>query len=114
MSARIIAILGEIAAGQEVYSIDESFLNVTGIGRLIPLETFGQQMRERIRRDTGLIIGVGFGPTKTLPNWPTMLQKNGPRRKAFWICLTKAGNENSCIWLTSVISGGLAGGSACA
>ncbi|TPV23718.1 hypothetical protein FJW00_15015 [Pantoea anthophila] len=66
MSARMMAILGEMAAGQEVYSIDESFLDVTGIGSLIPLEKFGQQMRERIRRETGLIIGVGFGPTKTL------------------------------------------------
>lgn len=45
MSARMMAILGEMAAGQEVYSIDESFLDVTGIGSLIPLETFGQQMR---------------------------------------------------------------------
>ncbi|MCX2195017.1 hypothetical protein LD112_24245 [Pantoea agglomerans] len=62
----MMAILGEMAAGQEVYSIDESFLDVTGIGNLIPLETFGHQMRERIRKETGLIIGVGFGPTKTL------------------------------------------------
>nr|WP_289368160.1 translesion error-prone DNA polymerase V subunit UmuC [Pantoea stewartii] len=68
MSARMMAILGEMAAGQEVYSIDESFLDVTGIGSLIPLETFGQQIRERIRREAGLIIGVGFGPTKTLAN----------------------------------------------
>ncbi|MDF7651810.1 translesion error-prone DNA polymerase V subunit UmuC [Erwiniaceae bacterium L1_54_3] len=66
MSARMMAILGEMAAGQEVYSIDESFLDVTGIGSLIPLESFGQQMRARIRQETGLIIGVGFGPTKTL------------------------------------------------
>jgi len=66
MSARMMAILGEMAAGQEVYSIDESFLDVTGISDLISLETFGQQMRERIRRETGLIIGVGFGQTKTL------------------------------------------------
>ncbi|WP_256448501.1 translesion error-prone DNA polymerase V subunit UmuC [Pantoea sp. GbtcB22] len=66
MSARMMAILGEMVAGQEVYSIDESFLDVTGIGSLIPLETFGQQMRARIRQETGLIIGVGFGPTKTL------------------------------------------------
>ncbi|MGV6481382.1 hypothetical protein ACT2VT_000803 [Pantoea agglomerans] len=62
----MMAILGEMAAGHEVYSINESFLDVTGIGSLIPLETFGQEMRERIRRETGLIIGVGFGPTKTL------------------------------------------------
>lgn len=66
MSARMMALLGEMAAGQEVYSIDESFLDVTGISNVIPLETFGQQMRERIRKEIGLIIGVGFGPSKTL------------------------------------------------
>jgi len=66
MSARMMAILGEMAAGQEVYSIDESFLDVTGVSNIIPLETFGQQMRERIRKETGLIIGVGFAPTKAL------------------------------------------------
>ncbi|WP_419964020.1 translesion error-prone DNA polymerase V subunit UmuC [Pantoea vagans] len=66
MSARMMAILGEMAAGQEIYSIDESFLDVTGISNIIPLETFGQQMRERIRKETGLIIGVGFAPTKAL------------------------------------------------
>lgn len=35
MSARMMTILGEMAAGQEVYSIDESFLDGSGIGRLI-------------------------------------------------------------------------------
>ncbi|MGD9427369.1 translesion error-prone DNA polymerase V subunit UmuC [Pantoea sp. NSTU24] len=66
MSARMMAILGEMAAGQEVYSIDECFLDVTGISSLTPPEIYGQQMRERIRRETGLIIGVGLAPTKTL------------------------------------------------
>jgi len=66
MSARMMAIMCEMAAGQEVYSIDECFLDVTGIDNIIPLETLGQQMRERIRKGTGLIIGVGFAPTKTL------------------------------------------------
>ncbi len=66
LSARLMAILGEMAGGQEIYSIDESFLDVTGIGSYMSLEAFGQSMRERIRRETGLTIGVGFGPTKTL------------------------------------------------
>lgn len=66
MSARMMAILDEMAAGQEVYSIDESFLDVTGISSYMPLERFGQQMRDRVRQETGLTIGVGFGPTKTL------------------------------------------------
>ena len=55
-----------MAAGQEVYSIDESFLDVTGIDNLIPFEAFGQQMRDRFRKETVLLIGVGIGQTKTL------------------------------------------------
>lgn len=62
----MMAIMGEMPAGQEVYSIDKCFLDVTGIDNLIPFETFGQQMRERIHKETGLFIGVGFAPTKTL------------------------------------------------
>jgi len=35
-------IFSEMAAGQVFYTIDESFLNVTGIANLIPLKIFGQ------------------------------------------------------------------------
>lgn len=66
MSERMMSILGEIAPGQEIYSIDESFLDVTGIAAYMPLEKFGHEMRNRVRKETGLTIGVGFGPTKTL------------------------------------------------
>ena len=66
MSQRMMSILGEMAPGQELYSIDESFLDTTGIASYIPLEEFGHQMRNRVRKETGLTIGVGFGPTKTL------------------------------------------------
>lgn len=66
MSQRMMSILGEMAPEQEIYSIDESFLDVTGIASYMPLEEFGHRMRNRVRQETGLIIGVGFGPTKTL------------------------------------------------
>lgn len=66
MSARMMSILGEMAPGQEIYSIDESFLDVSGIAACMPLEEFGRQMRHCIKKETGLTIGVGFGPSKTL------------------------------------------------
>ncbi len=62
----MMSILGEMAPGQEIYSIDESFLDCSGIASYMPLEDFGHQMRNRVRKETGLVIGVGFGPTKTL------------------------------------------------
>lgn len=61
-----MSILGDMAPGQEIYSIDESFLDCTGIASYMPLEEFGLQMRSRVKKETGLVIGVGFGPTKTL------------------------------------------------
>lgn len=66
MLARIMTILGEIAAEQEIYSIDESFLDVSGIAAYMPLEESGHQMRDRIIKETGLTIGVGFDPFRTL------------------------------------------------
>lgn len=50
MSARMMAILGEMAPGQEIYSIDESFLDVSGISSYMPLEDFGLQMRNRVKK----------------------------------------------------------------
>jgi DNA polymerase V len=64
----MMSILGDMALGQEIYSIDESFLDCTGIASYMPLEEFGLQMRSRVKKETGLVFGVGFGPTKTLAN----------------------------------------------
>lgn len=101
MSARMMAILGEMAAGQEVYSIDESFLDVTGIGSLIPLESFGQQMRSRIRQETGLIIGVGFGPTKTLAKLANYAAKKWTKTNGV-VDLSERSRQRNLLQLTDV------------
>ncbi|EGS4120420.1 Y-family DNA polymerase [Yokenella regensburgei] len=66
MSARVMAHLEELAPRVEQYSIDEMFLDIRGIDRCINFEDFGRQLREHVRSGTGLTIGVGMGPTKTL------------------------------------------------
>ncbi|NIF03798.1 translesion error-prone DNA polymerase V subunit UmuC, partial [Pantoea sp. Acro-805] len=101
MSARMMAILGEMAAGQEIYSIDESFLDVTGIGSLIPLESFGQQMRARIRQETGLIIGVGFGPTKTLAKLANHAAKKWTKTNGV-VDLSERSRQRKLLQLTDV------------
>lgn len=65
ISARVMQILDEMSPRTEVYSIDEAFLDLTGIEQQ-SLVTFGQQVRQRILRDTGITVCVGIGPTKTL------------------------------------------------
>ena len=63
MSNRVMAILKDFSPNQEVYSIDECFLDLTGFKNLI---SYGQEMRDRILKWTGLPVCVGIGATKTL------------------------------------------------
>ena len=65
MSNRVMSILRQYSPQQEIYSIDESFLDLTQFKRR-DLITYGQQMRNRILQWTGLPVCVGIGSTKTL------------------------------------------------
>ena len=47
----------------EVYSIDEAFADLTGIGEL---DALGRQIRAQVLRFTGIPVGVGIAHTKTL------------------------------------------------
>ncbi|HHA3657895.1 TPA: Y-family DNA polymerase [Salmonella enterica subsp. enterica serovar Muenchen] len=66
LSNRVMAHLEELAPRVEQYSIDEMFLDIRNIDSCIDFEDFGRQLREHVRSGTGLTIGVGMGPTKTL------------------------------------------------
>ncbi|WP_447875150.1 translesion error-prone DNA polymerase V subunit UmuC [Serratia fonticola] len=66
MSARVMFVLEEMAPRVEIYSIDESFLDLTGVRNCIDLKTFGHQVRTRVLRETRLTVGVGIAQTKTL------------------------------------------------
>lgn len=63
MSRRVNAVYEQFAPDVQVYSIDESFLELTGFA-----DPAGhmRQMRETVRRWTGIPTCVGIGPTKTL------------------------------------------------
>ena len=65
MSNRVMNILREFSPDQEIYSIDESFLDLTEFQSRDLIE-YGQQMRRRILKWTGLPVCVGIGSTKTL------------------------------------------------
>ena len=78
MSNRVMSILGSYAPKQEVYSIDESFLDLTGIPKLRELS---YEMRERVLQWTGIPVCVGIGPTKTLAKLANHVAKKHPRSK---------------------------------
>ncbi len=66
MSLRVMTILEEMAPAVEIYSIDEAFMNLTGVRNCRVLEEFGREIQDRIKRETHLAVGVGIAPTKTL------------------------------------------------
>ncbi|HEY9679387.1 MAG TPA: Y-family DNA polymerase [Drouetiella sp.] len=63
MSARVMRVIGEFAPTQEVYSIDESFLHMTGMR---DLDEVGREIRTRVKQWLGLPVCVGIAPSKTL------------------------------------------------
>lgn len=79
MSNRVMVHLEALAPRVEQYSIDEMFLDVRGIDSCIDFEDFGRQLREHVRSGTGLTIGVGMGPTKTLAKSAQWASKEWPQ-----------------------------------
>lgn len=77
MSQRVMSILEGMAPAVEVYSIDEAFIELSEswAGDLV---AYGRQVRERVQQWTGLVVGVGIGPTKTLAKLANYAAKKWP------------------------------------
>jgi DNA polymerase V len=63
MSERVMSLIEGMVPAVEVYSIDEAFADLTGIGGL---DALGRQLRAQVLRCTGIPVGVGIAHTKTL------------------------------------------------
>lgn len=77
MSNRVMSILRQFSPDQEIYSIDESFLDLTSF-QSRDLIQYGQEMKQRILQWTGLPVCVGIGATKTLAKLANHCAKKRP------------------------------------
>lgn len=66
MSQRVMTTLEEISPRVEIYSIDEAFCDLTGVGHCRDLTEFGKEIRATVLQRTHLTVGVGIAQTKTL------------------------------------------------
>jgi DNA polymerase V len=66
MSDRVMRTLEDMTPRVEIYSIDEAFLDLTGIQPVVSLLDFGQQVKHTIDRWIGITVCVGIAPSKTL------------------------------------------------
>jgi len=65
LSARVMSILSTFSPRQEIYSIDECFLDLDGFDPQ-SLIAYGQTIRQTIKRNVGIPVCVGIADTKTL------------------------------------------------
>ncbi|HFK7976484.1 TPA: translesion error-prone DNA polymerase V subunit UmuC [Klebsiella oxytoca] len=79
MSQRVITLLEELSPAVYQYSIDEAFVNLSGIHCTEELEAFGRHVRSTLLQCTGLTVGVGIGPTKTLAKLANYAAKRWPK-----------------------------------
>lgn len=63
MSERVMTLIESLVPAVEVYSIDEAFVDLTGIAEL---DSLGRQIRSQILKCAGIPVGVGIAHTKTL------------------------------------------------
>ncbi|MDP1679606.1 MAG: Y-family DNA polymerase [Candidatus Nitrotoga sp.] len=76
LSKRVMSILSTFSPRQEIYSIDECFLDLDGFDPL-SLMAYGQKMRQTIMRNLGIPVCVGIAATKTLAKLANHCAKKG-------------------------------------
>ncbi len=77
MSGRVMETLAAFTPDIEIYSIDEAFLNLSGLG--IPLADSGRKIRQTVKKWTGLPVSIGIAQTKTLAKIANHIAKHSPQ-----------------------------------
>ncbi|MFI3316981.1 MAG: Y-family DNA polymerase [Rikenellaceae bacterium] len=80
MSHRVMETLRGELPSIEVYSIDEAFLDMSGIA-IEELNEYGQRLSKKVQRNTGIPVSIGIAPTKTLAKIASKLCKSYPKLK---------------------------------
>ena len=78
MSRRVMTTLEALAPKVDIYSIDEAFLDLTGIDRVVSFEDFGREVRNTVYQNVGLPVCVGIAPTRTLAKLANYAAKKYP------------------------------------
>ncbi len=74
MSNRVMEILNNFSSDIEIYSIDEAFLEISGMN-IKDYEAYGHKIRNTVLQWTGIPVSVGISTTKTLAKVANHLAK---------------------------------------
>jgi DNA polymerase V len=78
MSRRVMDTLRSLAPEVEVYSVDEAFLDLSGIPP-DQLHEYARHIKETVEQWTGISVSVGVAPTKTLAKLANLLAKKNKK-----------------------------------
>lgn len=78
ISQRVMSTLESLAPQVELYSIDEAFVDLSGMSNQGSLFEIGQRMRQQVYQWTGIATCVGVAPTKTLAKLANHAAKQYP------------------------------------
>jgi DNA polymerase V len=101
MSDRVMRTLEDMTPKVEIYSIDEAFLDITGIQPVISLLDFGRQVKNTIDRWIGITVCVGMAPTKTLAKLANHAAKKYPATQGV-VDLTNRSRQRKLLSITPV------------
>jgi DNA polymerase V len=76
LSARVMSILSTFSPRQEIYSIDECFLDLDGFDPQTLMD-YGQKIRQAVKSNVGIPVCVGIADTKTLAKLANHCAKKG-------------------------------------
>lgn len=77
MSQRVMQTLRQFSPDIEIYSIDEMFLDLSGLQQ--DLESYGRTIKATVWQHTRIPVGVGIAPTKTLAKLANHAAKKIPK-----------------------------------
>lgn len=82
-SEEVTEIIAAYVPEFEKTSIDEHYLDLSGYERFYGAFQWAHSLRERIRKETGLPISMGFSPNKTVSKIATKLAKPDGERRVY-------------------------------
>lgn len=97
MSARVMNILSSYSPFQEIYSIDECFLDLSGIE--VGHKEYGLKMKDHVQKWTGIPIGIGVAPTKALCKVANRIAKKFPQTGGVHVIDTEEKRIKALKWL---------------
>ena len=100
MSSRVMETLKGYSPDVEVYSIDESFVQLNGFKKHFDYTDYGLIMKNTVKHHTGIDVGIGIAQTKALSKVANRIAKKFPKQtKGVYTIDTEEKRVKALKWL---------------